>query len=673
MIKNFVKKSLVTGIIILCIGTCFLPNLVIKAGVYEPNTIEIEFINSPPTAPMDTSDTIVDREIVLKESFSAVILDNVPTSKWTYGCSPTAAGMLFGYYDRKGYNNMYTGPANSGICPQVNLGQGTPDMGNGYPISGSCHIIATEMNLDGITSKAHVDDYWISYGSPGPDPWEGNWTEHTWGLCLADFIGTSQWKWDSDLNGTKDKNNDGSTRLFLYSDGTILYDYIPPAAQGLPQTALCHGLKLFAQSRGYTVNQNYVQRTNTPYGHPSGFTFNAFQGEINAGRPVLTHWVTSSGSGHSMLAIGYDSSASTIFIHDTWDNNLHEVSWNGNYSDFNLKAVIVFQMASSGNNCPNTPNTPQGTTNCNVNQEYIYSTSTIDPDGDQVKYGWDWNSDGVVDEWTTFNSSGSPVNTSHIWTLPGTYDIQVKARDTGDAMSDWSDTLTVQVINNPPNPPSNPNPVNGATNVNINSDISWSCSDPDGDDLVYDVYFEKDDSTPDILVSNDQTAKTFNPGTLDYGATYYWKIIAKDVYGETTTGPVWHFTTEIKPNSAPEKPARPSGQTQGNINVGYIYSSFSNDPDGDQVFYWFDWDDDTNSGWDGPYSSGISVSVKHTWYQEGGYQIKVKAKDTFGAESAWSDPLSVTMPRAVGFRSLLLELLERFPNMFPILRQFMKF
>jgi len=36
-----------------------------------------------------------------------IALDGVPTSTWTYGCSATSAGMIFGYYDRHGYSNMY--------------------------------------------------------------------------------------------------------------------------------------------------------------------------------------------------------------------------------------------------------------------------------------------------------------------------------------------------------------------------------------------------------------------------------------------------------------------------------------------------------------------------------------------------------------------------------------
>jgi hypothetical protein len=74
---------------------------------------------SGPTPLVSTEDSVVD---VLPQS--AVMLSGVPTSTWTYGCSATSAGILFGYYDRNGYSGMYTGPDNGGVAPLTDLGQG---------------------------------------------------------------------------------------------------------------------------------------------------------------------------------------------------------------------------------------------------------------------------------------------------------------------------------------------------------------------------------------------------------------------------------------------------------------------------------------------------------------------------------------------------------------------
>ena len=97
--------------------------------------------------------------------------------------------------------------------------------------------------------------------------------------------------------------------------------------------------------------------------------------------------------------------------------------------------------------------------------------------------------------------------------------------------------------NNPPNQPANPNPGSGAVNQNTNTAVSWSCSDPNGDPLTYDVYFGTTNNPP--LVSGDLTGTSYNPGELDSNTTYYWKIVAKDNQGGATAGPEWNFSTLV--------------------------------------------------------------------------------------------------------------------------------
>ncbi|PNX47070.1 MAG: hypothetical protein BV456_11470, partial [Thermoplasmata archaeon M8B2D] len=69
------------------------------------------------------------------------------------------------------------------------------------------------------------------------------------------------------------------------------------------------------------------------------------------------------------------------------------------------------------------------------------------------------------------------------------------------------------------------------------------------------------------------------------------------------------------------------------------------DPQNDEIFYFFDWGDGTDSGWVGPFDSGVTVEASHKWTEKGSYSIIVKAKDTEGHESEWSEPLSVSMPK----------------------------
>jgi hypothetical protein len=126
-------------------------------------------------------------------------------------------------------------------------------------------------------------------------------------------------------------------------------------------------------------------------------------------------------------------------------------------------------------------------------------------------------------------------------------------------------------------------------------------------------------------------------------------------------------------NNPPNKPAKPSGTLNGKINVLYTYSSSTTDPDNDQLYYLFDWGDGTNSSWVGPFASGATATAQHKWTTKNTYSIKVKAKDPSGAESSWSDPLTVKMPFIYNLPMQLFweRLFERFPNLFPILRHLM--
>ena len=283
--------------------------------------IEMTIIDSPPRPPAGVERPAVD---VSRLNNKTTNLLAVPTSTWTYGCTATSAGMIFGYYDRNGYSNMYTGPTNGGVCPLTELGQGDDPSS---PLAGACSIIATQNGFDGRTTPGHVDDYWISYDSEGPDPWESGGTEHTWGDCTADFLGTNQWKWDfMGGDGVKDFNTDGGTAVYSAGTNAKLYDCIPPASAGLPQTEACHGLRLFAESRGYTVLENYTQKVDAVVA--GGFSFADYKTEIDNGFPVMIHVV-----GHTMVGVGYDDSTTpgTVYLHDTWDNALHYMDWGGEY------------------------------------------------------------------------------------------------------------------------------------------------------------------------------------------------------------------------------------------------------------------------------------------------------------------------------------------------------
>jgi plastocyanin len=227
-------------------------------------------------------------------------------------------------------------------------------------------------------------------------------------------------------------------------------------------------------------------------------------------------------------------------------------------------------IVTSGNLPPNIPSQPTGPTLLNVLQSGSYSTSTTDPEGDQVQYRFDWDAAGAHDysSWSSLVPSGQSVNISHAWSATGTYVVEAQAQDSNGGISGWSTGLTVMVSiggNQPPN-------------------------------------------TPSI-----------------------------------------------------------SGPTSGTAGTQYPYSAVTSDPENDNIAYYFDWGDGTNTGWTAYVASGTSTSESHSWMMKGTYTIKVKAKDINNLESAYAT-LQVTMPKSLSINSLFQRFIDQYPNTIQILR-----
>lgn len=89
----------------------------------------------------------------------------------------------------------------------------------------------------------------------------------------------------------------------------------------------------------------------------------------------------------------------------------------------------------------------KGMLNGNIGIEYNYTIFTNDPDSDQVYFFVDWD-DNSVSEWFGPYNSGERCQVAHSWDKVGNYRIRVKAKDTNDLESDWSNPLIVSIPRN---------------------------------------------------------------------------------------------------------------------------------------------------------------------------------------------------------------------------------
>jgi predicted acyl esterase len=156
-----------------------------------------------------------------------------------------------------------------------------------------------------------------------------------------------------------------------------------------------------------------------------------------------------------------------------------------------------------------------------------------------------------------------------------------------------------------------------------------------------------------------------NPNTRDSINDNTTYDIANNTIYIDSEHPSCIILPEIKlgqPSSPPSKPNKPSGFRRVRTNRYYKYSSSTIDPDNDQIYILFDWDDGTSSGWLGPFESGKKVSAYHKWKVKGIYTIRAKAKDINGAQSDWSEPVEINVPRNINLKSsIFFRIIKFFP------------
>jgi hypothetical protein len=95
-------------------------------------------------------------------------------------------------------------------------------------------------------------------------------------------------------------------------------------------------------------------------------------------------------------------------------------------------------------------------------------------------------------------------------------------------------------------------------------------------------------------------------------------------------------------NNLPPNPPTITGPHYGKINMEYTFTIGPiTDPDGNQLYCLWSWGDGNISDWLGPFNSEATIGVSHMWREPGNYTIKVKLKDSNGAESNWSEPFTI--------------------------------
>ena len=157
-------------------------------------------------------------------------------------------------------------------------------------------------------------------------------------------------------------------------------------------------------------------------------------------------------------------------------------------------------------------------------------------------------------------------NTLYYW--------RVVARDSNGSTTGptWSFRTTGSVnCEAGPSALSSLSPIDDATNVSLDQNLSWQGGESQcaGLTATYDVYFGTSSTPP--FRENAGTAKSWDPGTLSAGTTYYWRVVAKDANGSVSST-VRSFRTRACDDdfTAPCSPAPSDEKDNVNPKIGSL-------------------------------------------------------------------------------------------------------
>jgi len=158
----------------------------------------------------------------------------------------------------------------------------------------------------------------------------------------------------------------------------------------------------------------------------------------------------------------------------------------------------------------------------------------------------------------------------------------VAANSYGNSAPSNMATITTLAAGSFPQAPSDPFPPDDTTITGTSLMLHWNCSDPDGDTLLYDIYFGVDAYL--AIIDSNIKVDSYPLDSLELGRSYNWKVVAKDGHRHVVSGPVWRFTTIA--NLPPQTPHDPSPADSAiGIPLDVVLSWSCSDPDDDSISF----------------------------------------------------------------------------------------
>jgi hypothetical protein len=114
------------------------------------------------------------------------------------------------------------------------------------------------------------------------------------------------------------------------------------------------------------------------------------------------------------------------------------------FGDPSLRLKSLGDSAPENNNPPSEPDMPSGSSSGKAGIKLTFSSSTIDLEGDDIYYLFDWG-DGTDSGYLGPYNIGETAQATHAWKKDGVFQVKVKAVDMHGFESPWSEPFDVSI------------------------------------------------------------------------------------------------------------------------------------------------------------------------------------------------------------------------------------
>ncbi len=311
-------------------------------------------------------------------------------------------------------------------------------------------------------------------------------------------------------------------------------------------------------------------------------------------------------------------------------------------TDFKLtipEQVVMFQLKAGSATAPVATLDPPIINGANMGHTgviYTFSALSNSAGIDNIKYGFDWNGDAVVDTWTPYVNKITAGTATRSWPTIGSKTFRVRAQDQATALlSDWG-THTIYISGVPAGVSLDSPIVTGPSSGRVNVSYTFVAhSSSTGINNIKYGFDWNNDGTEDTwtpLVNYQSPASVTNSWPTAGMKTFQVRAWGE---GGTPSSDWTRYSINITTTGL-DAPII-TGPTSGRTGVNYTFSAISSSTGTNGLRYCFNWNNDgTTCSWT-PLASYLTPGTNSfTWASNGPQTFQVKAQDSDLAESPWT-------------------------------------